>query len=89
VVARKSWAVQIVLDEQDGTTQADAVLDTGAKVELRGHGYARRHPRDEEDHQIGDELAAARALSDLAHKILDVAAHDIESHTHTPAAPQL
>lgn len=88
-MATKSWTVQISLDEQDGTTEADAVLEAAAKVEVRGHGTARRHPKDEEDHQIGDELAVARALSDLAHKLLDLAARDIESHTHTPAAPRL
>jgi Domain of unknown function (DUF1876) len=88
-VATKSWTVQITLDEQNGTTSANAVLEADAKIELRGRGSARRHPRDEEDHKIGDELAAARALSDLAHKILDMAAQDIESHTHTPASPRL
>lgn len=85
----KNWTVQITLAEDDGTTRADAVLEAGAKLELRGHGQAQRHPRDEEDHKIGDELAAARALSDLAHRMLDVAAHDIETHTHQPAAPRL
>jgi hypothetical protein len=89
VVTERSWTVKITLDEQNGTTEAAAVLDAGARPELRGHGSARRHPKDEEDHQIGDELAAARALSDLAHKLLDTAAQDIESHTHTPAAPRL
>ncbi len=29
--------------------------------------------------EIGDELAAGRALSDLAHRLLDVAADDIEA----------
>ena len=32
--------------------------------------------------EIGDELAAARALSRLAHDLLDAAAGDIENLTH-------
>jgi len=35
--------------------------------------------------EIGDELAAARALSDLAHRLLDVTIADIEAITGTPA----
>jgi len=36
--------------------------------------------------EIGDELAASRALADLAHQLLDAAATDIEGVTHVPAA---
>jgi hypothetical protein len=32
--------------------------------------------------EIGDELAVARALSDLAHRLLEAAAADIEEFTH-------
>lgn len=32
--------------------------------------------------EIGDELAAARALADLAHYLLDATAADIEQLTH-------
>ncbi|HEX5534335.1 MAG TPA: DUF1876 domain-containing protein [Actinomycetales bacterium] len=84
-----SWTVQVTLTEVDGTTRADAVLEPAAKHEVHGEGVARRHPLDEEDHHIGDELAVARALSDLAHRLLDMAAQDIESHTHRPAALRL
>jgi hypothetical protein len=34
--------------------------------------------------RIGDELATARALSDLGHRLLVTAAQDIESVTRTP-----
>lgn len=88
-MSTKSWTVQITLDEEDGSTEARAVLDVQGKTELRGEGRARRNPRDEENPVIGDELAAARALSDLAHRLLDVAAHDIESRTHRPASIKL
>ncbi|GAA2806382.1 hypothetical protein GCM10010522_25130 [Kribbella solani] len=45
---------------------------------------AHRSPEDTEIPEVGDELAVARALSDLAHKLLHAAASDIEAVTHRP-----
>lgn len=81
----RTWTVQIRLDEMGDDTTAEAVLELENKAEMRGRGRSRRNPADDADVRIGDELATARALSDLAHELLDVAAHDIESHTHRPA----
>ena len=80
----KTWTVQVMLDENGDDTVADAALSVENKMQLRGHGTSRRNPRDESEPQIGDELAAARALSDLAHQLLAAAASDIESKTHVP-----
>lgn len=80
----KTWTVQVHLDEQGDDTFADAVLDAGGKSEIHGRGTSRRNPSDEVSPQIGDELAAARALSDLSHQLLSAAASDIESKTHSP-----
>ena len=81
----KTWTVQIRLDEESDMTAAEAVLDADGKTEVRGSGRSRRNPVDPAVPMIGDELAAARALSDLAHHLLDTAAHDIESSTRKPA----
>jgi hypothetical protein len=81
----KTWTVQLTLDEQGDDTFADATLGLENKLEIRGHGKSRRNPRDDSEPRIGDELAAARALSDLAHQLLAAAATDIESKTHVPA----
>ena len=81
----KTWTVQVRLNEEGDDTSADAALTVENKMELRGHGTSRRNPRDELEPRIGDELAVARALSDLAHQLLSVAASDIESKTHVPA----
>jgi Domain of unknown function (DUF1876) len=81
----KTWTVQIRLDEDADTTAAEAVLSTDGKTEMRGRGRSRRNQADPAVPMIGDELAAARALSDLAHHLLDTAAHDIESSTRVPA----
>lgn len=84
-MATKTWTVQLTIDEDGDDTRADAVLDVENKTEVRGRGVSRRNPRDESEPGIGDELAAARALSDLAHQLLGMAAADIEARTHVPA----
>lgn len=82
----RTWTVAIVIDEHDDErlTHAEARLRTSDATDLRGRGHARRNPADREVPEIGDELAAARALSDLAHQLLDAAAGDIEQVTHRP-----
>jgi hypothetical protein len=80
----KRWNVEIFIDEHDGSTRAEARLKTADTTHLVGTGTARRNPRDVEVPEIGDELAAARALSELAHQLLDAAADDIEAVTRRP-----
>lgn len=84
----KRWTVDLYLTERPGgqpaVTHAEARLHTSDKTDLRGHGEARCHPADTDVPEIGDELAAARALSDLAHQLLHAAADDIEGVTHQP-----
>lgn len=76
------WEVQIFLSESDIQTVADARLVVRGEEGLRGYGVARRNPADLNVPEIGDELAAARALSDLAEKLLHSAAADVEGVTH-------
>lgn len=76
-----SWPVEVSLREQDGKTLAEAQLTRGG-IGMIGHGLARRNPDDQEVMQIGEEIAAARALSDLAHQLVSDAAEQIESITH-------
>jgi hypothetical protein len=78
-----SWPVEISLSEDDRETRAEARLTRG--VGLAGHGLARCNPDDREVMQIGEEIAAARALSDLAHRLLSYAAGEIEDITHERA----
>ena len=68
-----SWPVEISLHEEHGKTRAEARL-TRDGVGMTGHGLARRNPDDREVTQVGEEIAAARALSDLAHQLLSDAA---------------
>jgi Rv2632c-like len=73
-----TWTIEIEFTEDDDKTRADAFLN-GAPVELRGWGRARRNPADPDMPAIGEEIAAARALADLSHHLLDEAAHRIEA----------
>jgi hypothetical protein len=79
----KVWTVEVLLVEDDVKTDAEAVLEVGAE-RYAGWGRARRNPADPEVPRIGEELAAARALSDLAHKLLDAAASAIERYEGHP-----
>ena len=76
-----SWPIEISLHEEDRETRAEARLaKDGAGVV--GHGLARRNPADPQVTQIGEEIAAARALSDLAHQLLSDATRQIEEIMH-------
>lgn len=84
VPVSKSWTVQIDIGEHDGTTRATAHLRTGDRTSLTGTGTARLNPADPNVPEIGDELATARALSQLAHALLEAAADDISGVLHKP-----
>ena len=80
----KQWTVTIDIDEHDGRTRARARLHTRDTDNLVGVGLARLNPSDAEVPEIGDELAAARALSDLGARLLHTAAEDVEGVTGKP-----
>ncbi|MDV6013294.1 DUF1876 domain-containing protein [Haloechinothrix sp. LS1_15] len=81
----KHWNVEITIDEFDDRTRAKAKLQSDRGTDMTGVGLARLNPEDRNVPEIGDELATSRALSDLAHRLLDVTAEDIERVTHQPA----
>ncbi|MFF7132386.1 MULTISPECIES: DUF1876 domain-containing protein [unclassified Streptomyces] len=71
------WTVRLYLFEDEGTTKARVVLDTGT-TSLTGHGAAHCNPGDIDVPEIGDELAAGRALHDLARQLVNTAEDDVE-----------
>jgi hypothetical protein len=81
----KKWTIDIYIDEHERQTRAEARLHARDRTQLVGVGLARRNPVDPSVPEIGDELAVARALSDLAHLLIDATVNDIEAMTHTPA----
>ena len=87
--AVKTWTVQVRIDEHEGRTRAVALLRIDDAESLTGTGLARLNPGDSDVPEIGDELAVARALSELSHRLLDVAAGNIERSSGVPAHPVL
>ncbi len=81
----EDWLVSLSVAETDGQTRAEARLALPGGATLAGHGQARRNPADREVARIGAQLAAARALTDLAGQLLHAAATAIEDSTHEPA----
>jgi hypothetical protein len=75
----KQWTVEIYIteDDNDDRTVARAVLTTRGGRRHETVGYARRNPVDRPVPEIGDELAAGRALADLAGKLTGDAAADV------------
>jgi hypothetical protein len=80
------WTVSVAFTEDDDRrTRADAILELGSQ-RFHGWGQAKRSPDDPQVPVVGEELAAARALSDLSHQLLHAAAdriEDWEGHTVT------
>jgi hypothetical protein len=77
------WTVTVVFTEDGDATRADAVLQQGS-MDLRGWGRARRNPADPDVPAVGEEIAAARALHDLGHHLVEQAAHMIETWEGRP-----
>lgn len=80
----KVWSVEVFIEETADDTEAKAVVDVGDR-RFGGWGRARRNPEDPEMPRVGEELAVARALSDLSHHLLDEAASSIEGYSGRPA----
>lgn len=74
----KGWVATISIDERGGQTRARARL-RWRDQEAVGVGSARLACDDRFQSQIGDELAVARALADLARRMMAGAVEHIEA----------
>ena len=73
----KTWTADIVLTETSEKTDARVTLRMG-DAECAAEGHARRNPNDPLVPRIGEELATARALTELSHKLVEEAARILE-----------
>jgi hypothetical protein len=84
----RTWKASIFLFDADDprsdtdVTTAHAVLETSSGTTLEGYGRARRAPADVDVPEIGDELAAARALRDVADRLLRATSDDLSQLEH-------
>ena len=72
------WKLRFEMREDDDHCDMVVHLDTGVQV-YTGEGRSRRNPIDPTVPRIGEELAAARALHDLANHLTDDARSMIEA----------
>ena len=64
----------------------EAVAHIGARAGFSGWGRTRRNPSDPEGPVVGEELAVARALSEVSHQLVVAAADSLESALGRPVA---
>ncbi|MFE5670937.1 DUF1876 domain-containing protein [Agromyces sp. NPDC056523] len=83
--ATKQWSITVDIDEEEGMTLAQASLRTPSGQDVTGVGKANRNPLDPDVAEIGDELAVARALSNLAERLRHTTERDISSVTGQPS----
>lgn len=77
------WHVEIGVKDEGDRTRVDAVLKL-ADQSFHAIGSAKRAPGDPSVPVIGEDLAVARALSDLSHQLLHTAAARIEAFEGHP-----
>lgn len=82
--ALRRWTVEVYVGEDEGRTYAEAALRDDIGNQILGQGGARLNPADPDVPEIGDEIAVARALVDLGHRLLSTASSDITAVTHEP-----
>lgn len=73
------WKLVFETREDEDHCEMVVHLDAGDRS-LSGRGRSRRNPADPSLPQVGEELAAARALHDLANHLADDAWAMIERH---------
>jgi hypothetical protein len=78
----KTWHVELFIYEDDDSTSVRAVLHADSPEHREANGRAIKAPKDQSVPEIGDEVAAARALHNLADILLKTAAEDISEIEH-------
>jgi Rv2632c-like/Domain of unknown function (DUF1918) len=82
---RLSMRVDLSLTEDADHTEALARVHMCGR-EFSAWGRARRNPSDPTTPAVGEELAVARALSDMSHQLVVAAADSLESALGRPVA---
>ncbi|MFD9906486.1 DUF1876 domain-containing protein [Streptomyces sp. NPDC059063] len=81
------WHVELEFSEHGDRTSAAALVRLGDGSEMKARGYAMRHPSDPEQLRVGEEIAGARALMDLASQLLQKAHTEIDDAAGMPSHP--
>ncbi|MFE2290990.1 DUF1876 domain-containing protein [Streptomyces sp. NPDC059452] len=81
------WHVELEFEEDSHRTRAAALVRLSDGTEVRAHGYASRHPSDEDQQRVGEEIAGARALNEMAMKLLTKAHEEIDEASGRKSYP--
>ncbi|MGV4984104.1 DUF1876 domain-containing protein [Streptomyces sp. NPDC001709] len=73
------WHVELEFKEDDQHTKAAALVRLPDGSEVRAHGQATRHRVDANQPRVGEEIAGARALNELAMQLLTKAHDEIDA----------
>ena len=69
--------VEVAFSEDGRHTRADVAVELRGQ-RFEGVGHARRAPADPDVPVVGEEIAAARALFDVAQQLVEAATHRID-----------
>ncbi|MDH6450802.1 hypothetical protein RKD27_005363 [Streptomyces sp. SAI-126] len=73
------WHIELEFQEDDQHTRAAAMVRLPDGTEVRTHGHATRHRSDSNQPRVGEEVAGARALNELAMQLLTKAHDEIDA----------
>ncbi|MGQ4363435.1 DUF1876 domain-containing protein [Streptomyces sp. SAS_272] len=72
------WHVELEFEEDDRHTRAAALVRLPDGTEVRSQGHASRHTVDVDQPRVGEEIAGARALNEIAMQLLTKAHTEID-----------
>ncbi|MGW3359509.1 DUF1876 domain-containing protein [Streptomyces bungoensis] len=75
------WHIELEFSEDDQHTRAAALVRLSDGTEVRAHGHATRHRVDSNQPRVGEEIAGARALNELAMRLLTKAHDEIDAES--------
>ncbi|MEU5363400.1 DUF1876 domain-containing protein [Streptomyces sp. NPDC005925] len=81
------WHVEMEFQEDDQRTRAVAMVRLPDGSEVRAHGHASRHGSDSNQPRVGEEIAGARALNELAMRLLTKAHDEIDTASGRTSHP--
>ena len=81
------WHVEMEFQEDGEHTRAVAMVRLPDGSAVRAHGQASRHHTDSNQPRVGEEIAGARALNNLAMQMLAKANREIDAASGRTSHP--
>nr|WP_280715778.1 DUF1876 domain-containing protein [Kitasatospora sp. MAP5-34] len=78
------WHIELEFQEDGDRTKAVALVRLADGTEVKSHGFSTRHHDDPPQLRVGEEVAGARALNDLAMQLLSKAHSELRGVAPRP-----